>query len=77
MKRKAKKVGIVKSASKAWKDVTGKIEDVRERAEDAVKDNPASAVVVAAVIGAAVATGVTLLLTRRKKPFVRRMRDYF
>jgi ElaB/YqjD/DUF883 family membrane-anchored ribosome-binding protein len=66
-KKKELRSRITERAREAVDTAKDKFDDVREKAEDYVKENPVKSTVIAAAVGAIVATGVTLVLLQPRK----------
>jgi ElaB/YqjD/DUF883 family membrane-anchored ribosome-binding protein len=58
-------------------DVKERFSDVKEKAEDFVADNPWKSLAIAAAVGALVAVGVTAGMRHERRPWTRKLRDYF
>jgi ElaB/YqjD/DUF883 family membrane-anchored ribosome-binding protein len=74
-KRKTQHGSRVRDAGESAREY---FDTTRERAYDYVRDHPLQAVIIAAGVGALVATGVTALLTRpRERSLFDRLLDFF
>lgn len=66
MPRTVKK-GIQNRVRSAFQGARERVEGARDRAEEYVREHPTRSIIIAAGVGAAVAVGVTLLMTRSRE----------
>jgi ElaB/YqjD/DUF883 family membrane-anchored ribosome-binding protein len=69
--------GISDRVREGYVSVKEKAVDVKDRAEDIIRERPFVSIAVAAAVGALVALGVNALVKERKRSTWERFRDYF
>ena len=68
---------IIGTAKEAYENTIDKAVDAKKQGEKIIKENPFTSVVVAAAVGAVVALGTSMILSRKNTSFFDRLRDYF